>query len=457
MEPTKKNTTGGTAYVISAEALRKAFIVHLILGVIVAIGLNLFELNVFVGVVAGAVVILSYFWQYKKGKEPQGLLQVFTDSVYYLGFILTLTSLVIAMMFFDVEAGTTSATVVITQFGAAMTTTLVGMGFRIYYQNFGMTVEAAQLSAKEALEQSVKNFNVQMRTTNQTLSKLSMAMDKNLQETEKRNKQSLDLYEQTQQKITQIGEKSLSEYNQAAEALLNQSLAQFGSFAKNIVTELSKSKDEILAVNKTAYADASHELSTAFKVSFEHLRKELVLALDSLDDAAEKTSKELLTTSTSIGSLNRAIDGFSLQIEGIGQYAGTVASLDTAQKDFVTHLTSLSNSVKDKIADIMAKDKDVSKHISELSGEYKSLLEEYRRVAIGDELKQLVTEESGIVAELSKRQKALEAINEEWEKASKTMGENAELFTENLVKTSKFITQELGDNAFTASPKAQRA
>jgi hypothetical protein len=439
-----ENTTGGTEYVISAEQLRRAFYTHLIMGIVVALFLNLLNLNVFIGVFLGGGVIGSYFWQFKKGKEPHGLTKTFSDSVYYLGFILTLVSLIIAMMFFNVDQGANAASAVITQFGAAMTTTLVGMALRIYYQNFDITVESAQLSAKESLEQTVKSFNVQMRSTNRSLSTLSKTMDENIQETEKRNQMSLQLYEETQKRIQNLSQNALDDFIQRTEQTLTISLERIDNYSSNLTSKLENMVNSVIEANKDTHKSSLEELKLANRESFETLKNELQNSFQNLDNCSKTTAEELSVTTSRVRKLNKAIDFTSEKLQGLDKFAANLAGLENTQQTFIKFIEDLSIKISERTTDLMNGDKKINEHIYELSGEYKQLLEQYRQLAVGEGMQMLINEESNIIKELKNRREQISQLNTQWEKDGHSMSSSSKAFTDNLIKTAKFITDELG-------------
>ncbi|QYK05835.1 hypothetical protein [Shewanella zhangzhouensis] len=443
MEDTNKKTTGGTEYIISAEQLRKAFYIHLLMGIAVAIMLNLLNLNVFLGVILGGGVIGSYFWQFKKGKEPHGLMKTFSDSVYYLGFILTLMSLIVAMMFFNVEQGVNAASAVITQFGAAMTTTLVGMALRIYYQNFDMTVESAQLSAKETLEQTVKSFNVQMRSTNRSLSTLSKAMDESIQEAEKRNKISMELYEKTQESIQELSKNALEDFTKTMEHALKSSLERLDNYSTELASKLELMIGSVVDTNRDVHKNSLDELKFAFSESFEMLKNEMQNNLNSLEKGSKSASEELSATASQVNKLNIAIENAAGNLQGLDKFAANVTILEQTQHKFITAIEGLSQKITEKSTELMAGDRKLSQHIFELSGEYKRLLEQYRQLTAGEEMQKLLQEESNIIEELKNRREQIARLNAQWEKDSHSMSNSSKAFTENLIKTAKFITEEL--------------
>jgi len=63
----------------------------------------------------------------------------FADSIYYMGFLLTLVALIFSMFSVAPEGG--SATGLVFRFGVALLTTVVGLAARTYFANFRITPE----------------------------------------------------------------------------------------------------------------------------------------------------------------------------------------------------------------------------------------------------------------------------------------------------------------------------
>jgi len=84
----------------------------------------------------------------------------FADTCYYMGFIFTITSIVFAL--FDLpEIGTRIESVAV-RFGAAMVSTVLGLGVRVYLVSFGRDVSDAIEEAEDAVIDASHRFREQL-------------------------------------------------------------------------------------------------------------------------------------------------------------------------------------------------------------------------------------------------------------------------------------------------------
>jgi len=86
-----------------------------------------------------------------------------SDSVYYLGFLFTLISLTLALLTFGEQDSTEIAIAgVVSRFGVALITTVVGLGVRMYLTNFETSVEEERDRSMNSLEEAGRAFRQQL-------------------------------------------------------------------------------------------------------------------------------------------------------------------------------------------------------------------------------------------------------------------------------------------------------
>lgn len=84
----------------------------------------------------------------------------FADSCYYLGFIFTLSSILIALL--DIPSIATKLGDISVRFGAAMVSTVLGLIVRVYLVNFRPDFQDAVHQAEDGLMDSVRSFRVHL-------------------------------------------------------------------------------------------------------------------------------------------------------------------------------------------------------------------------------------------------------------------------------------------------------
>lgn len=104
--------------------------------------------------------------------KPQKNSERFADSLYYLGFLLTLFSLFAATLN---EAEATSS--IISNLGTGLSTTLAGLALRVVVLQFRDTVSDQEEEAKESLDAAVARMVEVFETLNTRVGKLSQELE----------------------------------------------------------------------------------------------------------------------------------------------------------------------------------------------------------------------------------------------------------------------------------------
>jgi hypothetical protein len=84
----------------------------------------------------------------------------FADSCYYLGFIFTITSIIFAL--FDLPSIGTRIESIAVRFGAAMVSTVLGLGVRVYLVSFERDAADALREAEDAVVEASRRFREQL-------------------------------------------------------------------------------------------------------------------------------------------------------------------------------------------------------------------------------------------------------------------------------------------------------
>lgn len=111
---------------------------------------------IFIGVVVPIVLMLAYLYFGIKGFVDTIDTETFADSVYYMGFLLTLISLSAALFYLRNE--NPSLNLLVSKFGLALFTTIVGLAARVTMVNFQIKGSQARHYAEEKLSTSVERF-----------------------------------------------------------------------------------------------------------------------------------------------------------------------------------------------------------------------------------------------------------------------------------------------------------
>ncbi|CAL1240811.1 hypothetical protein [Candidatus Methylocalor cossyra] len=99
----------------------------------------------------------------------------FADSCYYLGFIFTLSSILVALL--DIPALATQLGEIAVRFGAAMVSTVLGLTVRVYLVTFRPTFQEAMERAEASLLEAVQSFRTRLELATAHLGEFQILVD----------------------------------------------------------------------------------------------------------------------------------------------------------------------------------------------------------------------------------------------------------------------------------------
>ena len=119
------------------------------------------------GVVLPILCMLAYSSLGFIEKKNDTLIEQFADSIYYLGFLLTLVALIVSLV--DLSEAEYSLEGVGSRFGIALATTVLGLFLRIILTNFRESFSDKKVILEEQLAKSMKDFSYQVQIQARTL------------------------------------------------------------------------------------------------------------------------------------------------------------------------------------------------------------------------------------------------------------------------------------------------
>lgn len=297
---------------LDGRSLRNAFALSAIVGIAIIVLVSVLQINVLWGMGLAVIPMLIYWLHFHQGGEPASFKDTFSDSIYYLGFVLTITAMITAMVRFGITVERLSAQAVLAQFGIAMVTTLIGLCVRVYYKQFDLTVEAAQLFAKESLDKSVREFNIQMRTVNESLERLTSAVDQTINDTEERNVKSVETLQKSIHRIEQLGEEAAGKFAEKLASTTEGALDSLDEYSRESLKEIKATANESLRTNN-AFAAAG------IKTINEGLVSGAEASLTIIKNALNETITYSSQLQSSIKELDKSIVAFNRHISKTDQ------------------------------------------------------------------------------------------------------------------------------------------
>ena len=146
---------------------RNIFVLTFLIGTIFIIFGSLLEYYISVGAVLPILCMLAYSSLGFIEKKNDTLIEQFADSIYYLGFLLTLVALIVSLV--DLSEAEYSLNGVGSRFGIALATTVLGLFLRIILTNFRESFSDKKAVLEEQLAKSMKDFSYQVQIQARTL------------------------------------------------------------------------------------------------------------------------------------------------------------------------------------------------------------------------------------------------------------------------------------------------
>ena len=171
--------------VTSAGNLRNFFFIFTILGIgsIVFVRFITLDSLIFQMTLPALVVLLYAVFVYSKGKNVINQDQL-GDSVYYLGFILTLAALIFAL--YDMSEDST-AEAIIPKFAIALTTTVVGIFIRVFMSQFAPAQQDVNEMSERMLSDTALSLKTQLDATTETFKGFVDELSRKASETLEKN------------------------------------------------------------------------------------------------------------------------------------------------------------------------------------------------------------------------------------------------------------------------------
>lgn len=159
----------------STISIKKLFVVTLILKVCFSgIGWAIDDPWIF-GFFLPLGVMMLYIVVGLRRKKREISDEKFADTCYYLGFIFTITSIIFSL--FDLPQIGTRMTAIAVRFGAAMVSTVLGLGVRVYVVSFRRDLEDAVRSAEEELIEAFGRLRERAAVTFEKLAAFETRVD----------------------------------------------------------------------------------------------------------------------------------------------------------------------------------------------------------------------------------------------------------------------------------------
>jgi ABC-type transporter Mla subunit MlaD len=325
------------------ESLRALFLIFLIGGAFGILVGGLIEtfipaVGLFVTVAVPISCMGAYIYYGISTDRSNRGAESFADSIYYMGFLLTLVALISSM--FTITSGAENTTGLAFRFGVALITTVIGLAARTYFANFRITPEdeLGRLKAEEAT--SARELRNKYRDLSETMSLQMEALEATLQ------KANDDVEEASEALIDSAS--SLEESVSSSVSTIDEVLESLEDTTSRFSSELGQSMEATSSKLQQAGEDLKDKVRSVelppdlFTSQFEE-------PASNYAEELEKLTREAKDHSQAIGDLEASNRRLSNSIAEIAEEMGDASSRNA---DSIDEATSKLHDLLGKLGDI---------------------------------------------------------------------------------------------------------
>ena len=341
------------------------------------------------------IIIIYGFWGTRQDKAQ---LNKVADSCYYMGFIYTLMSIGITLYQIGItEDPNNIQNAILSNFGVALVTTLVGLMMRMYIGHFQVSTEETLGSADNAFAQSLDKASAAVNKFSDTIQHEQDRVKGGLEDifsqvTEIPEKLSV-LGKDTVSKIEQSfadeakeASERLKTYVEESEKVSQLVLEEYRSVYKTFGE--AKTEIENLFGDPKKFTDLSNSLGS-FKASTDDLKAtvsganteltSLAATIKEVSAQAKEIGKEDYKLKDKIDQFNAFGDSLAAIIPTLKSSVNEIESLNTSAKSFSDQISNIS--VSEIFTGLGASTSAASSSMRELAGSAKELAEANNKAA----------------------------------------------------------------------------
>ena len=255
--------------------------------------------------------------------------EAFADSVYYMGFLLTLVSLAAALFYLRNE--NPELGLLVSKFGLALITTIVGLTVRVALVNFRVDVRQARDLVEEQLTNSVRRFNrdvefacerleILMTGTLDKIESTAAGMIDSSDDTAATLKDTNDFHtEQLKEMYARVGTEWASSVTRLA-TVMEQQLAAAATETMSKIDRIGKKIDaevDAFSIDGTGFSKTLETPLQEFANTIDEARQALSQSSKSLVEDVESSKETFLRLQQSLNVLLHAVTKQSEQMSEI--------------------------------------------------------------------------------------------------------------------------------------------
>ncbi len=244
-------------------------------------------------------------------------LEQFGDSVYYLGFLLTLVALVISLYFYQ-GGDTLKSGLLISNFSLALLTTIFGLSVRIYINNFKVDIRSAETHMMTEIEYAANELIRKAKI-------ISMQLDVSHKETQIAIKSSI---EHAAEGIHQTA-LTVQDYAKSGAIALNKNIQEANQSVKNATQAFEKNLLDI-KLPEEIFSDKLSRPLDRLVIRLDEMQfqlKKINERQDTIDRNAQNIAVSMNQTVTDLHLFSDSINGFNQKLNANANINESLVSL----------------------------------------------------------------------------------------------------------------------------------
>lgn len=324
------------------------------------------------GFVLPLLVMVGYWavgYQVRKKWNTQLTLAKFADSVYYLGFLFTVFSIIVCLI--DIKSIGDNLNGMAARFGAAMVSTAIGMAARVFHTGFRVDTNDAVKGVEERAIQSAENLAMSFDAASQQLEVFRdqvMAASK-------------EAVQSVHEQITAISQHSTN----TMESFFTNATRQSNDAFERILTQANEASTNLL-ITINGLREKSEQTLDRMECHALDFGKKAQYRLDHTlfpDDLfSQKLNPAIDTLSGTTENLNEGVSTLALDVKTAVRMVGTsIRSLNTKTESIGQAITAVGSIVENQerlVESMKAQSQDVMKQVEGLQKDYLDSLDDQR-------------------------------------------------------------------------------
>ena len=397
------------------------------------------------------LIMFAYISYFKKHTDAAHRDQ-FADSLYYLGFLLTIFSLLVSLVPYLFQGEEMSATSLLGKFGVALSTTLIGLTGRIYFTSFEVSEEDYPEFVRGEVENSLNELRTELSHSAEVVKKFNKEVETSLDGLKDSLKSAAESIHDFSQEITRD---AMDEARSKLSDAVDESAEKLSRAVEESAGKLSGAMEGAVGTMYETVSESSRQLNEAVANSAEMVTESIKKSSENLqtasDEFAEKLIKVEVDPSLPRDMLKQSFAGLTSQLDMLGEEVGRAKNALSEGAGEISESLSELSGIGSRIKDLADSAESLSDLEKGLTGFATRLSEIESSVqGFGEKAGDVNGVLSGLLEGMRETSNALETelkdireLRAAMQEELKNVNDVTEAYWKNAMEGSRFLIEEL--------------